>query len=29
MKIRALMRRGEEVVLRASFTGMYGVRDAG
>jgi len=29
VKIRALMRRREAVVLRASFTGMYGVRDAG
>jgi acyl dehydratase len=27
VKIRALLRRGEVVVFRSSFTGMYGVRD--
>jgi acyl dehydratase len=27
VKIRALMRRGDVVVFRGSFTGMYGVRD--
>jgi acyl dehydratase len=28
VRLRALMRRGDDVVFRSTFTGMYGTRDA-
>lgn len=28
VRLRALLRRGDEVVFRSTFTGMYGTRDA-